>query len=142
MLMTSFDGQPVTSTDVLIKFTYFGDANLDGVVNGDDYTLIDNGFNTHQTGEINGDFNFDGVVSSIDYSLIDNSFNSEGSVSFAALPANAIAANASPASKVAVTRTPEVSQFAAATSNSVNGDITDSQELKKRRPSVWQRLEE
>jgi hypothetical protein len=141
-LMTSFDGQPVTNTDVLVKFTYFGDANLDGVVNGDDYTLIDNGFNTHGTGEINGDFNFDGVVSSIDYTLIDNSFNSEGSVSFAAVPANAIAGNnASPVSTIAVTKTPDVSQFVTAASNSVIGDTTDSQELKKRRPSAWERLE-
>ncbi len=77
-LMTSFDSQAVTSTDVLVKYTYVGDANLDGVVNGSDYTLIDNGFNSHLTGWRNGDFNYDGVVNGDDYTLIDNAFNTQG----------------------------------------------------------------
>ena len=45
-LVTSFDGQTVSNTDVLIKYTFFGDANLDGVVNSADYLAIDNGFNS------------------------------------------------------------------------------------------------
>ncbi len=85
-LLSIFDGQSVTSTDVLVKYTYFGDANLDGVVNGDDYTLIDNGFNNNLTGWHNGDFNYDGVVNGDDYTLIDNAFNTQGA-SLAAVPA-------------------------------------------------------
>ncbi len=77
-LLSMFEGQPVTSTDVLIKYTYFGDANLDGIVNGSDYTLIDNGFNNNITGWHNGDFNYDGVVNGDDYTLIDNAFNTQG----------------------------------------------------------------
>ncbi len=42
ILMTSFDGQTVTSSDVLVKYTYMGDADLNGVINGTDFTLIDN----------------------------------------------------------------------------------------------------
>ena len=76
-LYSSFDGQSVGSSDILVKYTYFGDANLDGKVNGSDYTLIDNGFNTHQSGWLNGDFNYDGAVNGDDYLLIDNSFNSQ-----------------------------------------------------------------
>jgi PEP-CTERM motif len=30
---------------VLVKYTYYGDTNLDGVVEGTDYSLIDNTFN-------------------------------------------------------------------------------------------------
>jgi autotransporter-associated beta strand protein len=78
-LYSTFDGQSVGSSDILVKYTYFGDANLDGKVNGSDYTLIDNGFNTHQSGWLNGDFNYDGVVNGDDYLLIDNSFNSQPS---------------------------------------------------------------
>ncbi len=85
-LLSTFDGQPVTSTDVLIKYTYFGDANLDGVVNGSDYTLIDNGFNNSLTGWHNGDFNYDGVVNGDDYTLIDNAFNTQGASLAAAIP--------------------------------------------------------
>ena len=30
--------------DVLLKYIYYGDANLDGEVDGSDYSLIDNGY--------------------------------------------------------------------------------------------------
>ncbi len=76
-LLTTFDGQTVTNTDVLVKYTYFGDANLDGIVNGSDYTLIDNGFNNGLNGWRNGDFNYDGVINGDDYTLIDNAFNTQ-----------------------------------------------------------------
>jgi Dockerin type I domain len=72
---TSFDDQAVTNTDILIKFTVYGDANLDGKVNGDDYSAIDNGFNEQLTGWQNGDFNYDGSINGTDYTLIDNAFN-------------------------------------------------------------------
>jgi hypothetical protein len=70
-----FDGQSPPITAVLVKYTYFGDANLDGVVNGDDYTLIDNGFNSQLTGWINGDFDYNNSVNASDYLQIDNAFN-------------------------------------------------------------------
>jgi autotransporter-associated beta strand protein len=76
---TTFDTQSVSSTDVLIRYTYYGDANLDGHVDGTDYTLIDTGFGSHgtMTGWQNGDFNYDGHIDGSDYSLIDNAFNSQ-----------------------------------------------------------------
>ncbi len=97
-LLSTFEGQPVTSTDVLVKYTYFGDANLDGVVNGSDYTLIDNGFNNNLTGWHNGDFNYDGVVNGDDYTLIDNAFNTQG----AQITGIAAEQIASPSASVAV----------------------------------------
>ena len=82
-LMATFDGQPVANTDVLVKYTYFGDANLDGKVDGADYGRIDAGYNsqstaTRLTGWYNGDFNYDGKVDGSDYTLIDNAFNTQG----------------------------------------------------------------
>ncbi len=84
---TTFDGQPVSKTDVLVKYTYAGDADLSGTVTAADYMLIDTGFLNHSTGWRNGDFNYDGFINGDDYTLIDNAFNTQGSVSFAALPA-------------------------------------------------------
>ena len=52
-------------------YTYCGDANLDGLINGDDYFRIDNGFFAHLSGFSNGDFNYDGVINADDYFLID-----------------------------------------------------------------------
>ncbi len=45
-MISTFAGQPTVDGDVLVKYTYFGDANLDGVVNSADYLQIDNGFNS------------------------------------------------------------------------------------------------
>jgi hypothetical protein len=78
-IYTTFDGQSAVAGDVLVKYTYYGDANLDGQVDGSDYTLIDNGFNNHLTGWYNGDFNYDGTVDGSDYTLIDNAFNTQSS---------------------------------------------------------------
>jgi hypothetical protein len=74
----TFDGATPAVGDLLVKLTYYGDTNLDGVVDGSDYTRIDNGSLNHLTGWSNGDFNYDGVVNGSDYTLIDNAFNMQG----------------------------------------------------------------
>jgi uncharacterized repeat protein (TIGR03803 family) len=79
----TFDGTNPANTDVLVKYTYFGDANLDGKVDGSDYTRIDAGFLSRGashplTGWFIGDFNYDGVINGSDYTLIDNAFNRQG----------------------------------------------------------------
>jgi hypothetical protein len=74
----TFDGITPGASDILVRFTYYGDANLDGKVDGSDYSLIDNGYLNNLTGWFNGDFNFDGAVNGSDYTLIDNAFNSQG----------------------------------------------------------------
>ncbi len=75
----NFDSQTgLLTTDILLKYTYYGDGNLDGVVDGSDYTLIDAAFGTPTTGWQNGDFNFDNLIDGSDYTLIDNAFNTQG----------------------------------------------------------------
>ena len=89
-----FDGAAVAAGDVLVKYTYYGDANLDGAVNAADYALVDAGAVTGGTGWNNGDFNYDGVVDGSDYSLMDNAFNQQSNVlvsPLAATPAAAVA---------------------------------------------------
>ena len=64
---------------MLIKYTYAGDANLDGVISGDDYSSID--FNLEvpgASGYFNGDFNYDGIISGDDYSTIDFNILAQG----------------------------------------------------------------
>lgn len=73
-----FMGQTVTGSDVLIKYTYEGDANLDGVVTGDDYFQIDSAVPQGLRGWFNGDFNYDGTVTGDDYFLIDSTFPAQG----------------------------------------------------------------
>jgi len=73
-----FDGQPLDSTAVVVKYTYYGDADFNGKVNFDDYVRTDNGFNNHHTGWVNGDFDGNGTVNFDDYVLIDLAFNTQG----------------------------------------------------------------
>jgi probable HAF family extracellular repeat protein len=87
-----FDTVSVSSSDVLVKYTYYGDANLDGQVDGSDYSLIDYAYTYNQknpsaplTGWYNGDFNYDGVTDGSDYTLIDNAFNQQGAAINAAV---------------------------------------------------------
>jgi hypothetical protein len=87
-----FDGVAPGAADILIKHTYVGDANLDGKVDGADYSLIDAGFASGGalTGWADGDFNYDGTVDATDYALIDNAFNNQRT----ALPSAQVAAAA------------------------------------------------
>ena len=73
-----FDGQSPSVNSVLVRYTFYGDANLDGKVDGSDYARIDNGALLHLTGWYNGDFNYDGVINGSDYTLIDNAYNTQG----------------------------------------------------------------
>jgi hypothetical protein len=40
-----FDSQTIDNTAVLVKHTYYGDTDFNGVVNFDDYGRTDSGFN-------------------------------------------------------------------------------------------------
>jgi hypothetical protein len=73
-ILTSFAGEAVGANDILVKYTWNGDANLDGVIDAADYFLADSGFITQVGGYRNGDFNFDGAVDAGDYFLIDSAF--------------------------------------------------------------------
>ncbi|CAN5375759.1 hypothetical protein BH09PLA1_BH09PLA1_15380 [soil metagenome] len=55
-----------------------GDADLNGSINFDDYSHIDNGFNNGLSGWGNGDFDGNGVINFDDYALIDLNFNMQG----------------------------------------------------------------
>jgi hypothetical protein len=85
----TFDGTVPGASDVLVKYTYYGDANLDGKVDGSDYSRIDNGYLDHLTSWFNGDFNYDGIINGSDYTLIDNSFDTQGA-SLAARESSAV----------------------------------------------------
>ena len=75
-----FSGRSVDNTAVLVKYTYYGDADFSGLVTFDDYARIDAGFSGSHTGWLNGDFDGSGSVNFDDYSLIDLAFNTQGAV--------------------------------------------------------------
>jgi hypothetical protein len=74
-----FSGVTIDGTAIVIKYTYAGDANLDGVIAGGDYGIIDNFVQVPgANGYFNGDFNFDGVIDGGDYGIIDNNIQAQG----------------------------------------------------------------
>ena len=70
-------GVGATGGIVTVRFTYGGDATLDGKLNIDDYVKIDNGISTGVTGWSNGDFNYDGKINIDDYVIIDTNIASQ-----------------------------------------------------------------
>ena len=104
---TSFGGELVGPHDVLVKYTYIGDGNLNGVVSFDDYVGMDNAFFglIPVLGWATGDVNFDNVINFDDYSRVDQAFffqgaplsddepSAEFSVAQAFTPGNASIAN-------------------------------------------------
>jgi hypothetical protein len=62
-----------------MMYTYAGDGNLDGLIDGGDYGLIDNNVQiAGASGYFNGDFNYDGVIDGGDYGIIDNNIQAQG----------------------------------------------------------------
>src|SRR5204863_4462556 len=74
----------LSTTDVLVKYTYFGDADLNGVVDyTTDYDLWSNGFTNPglaaTNGWLYGDFDFSGIVdNTTDYDLWSTGFAHQG----------------------------------------------------------------
>jgi hypothetical protein len=78
--ITDAAGNPLAApTQLFFRFLQ-GDANGDGVIDFDDYALIDNGFLNGLSGYGNGDFNNDGVIDFDDYALIDTNYLLQGSI--------------------------------------------------------------
>jgi hypothetical protein len=75
----TFGGMSVAPSNVLVMYTYAGDANLDGTIDGGDYGIIDNFIQVPSaSGYANGDFNYDGAIDGGDYGIIDNNIQAQG----------------------------------------------------------------
>jgi len=81
--LTDLDGVPTPAESVLAKYTWYGDANLDGVVDTNDYDMINNAWLLWTSeGKVPdggfrwgvGDFNYDGTIDTNDYDKINNAW--------------------------------------------------------------------
>ncbi len=82
----------ITSGQIEVKYTRYGDANLDGVVNGDDFAILIGHLNKIAPGWDDGDFNYDGVVNGDDFALLVNNLGRQANGADVALPATDLAA--------------------------------------------------
>jgi hypothetical protein len=75
----TFFGNIVHETDSLIRFTYYGDANMDGVVDENDYAFLESavasgGPAAGYSGWVWGDFNYDGAIDDLDVNLFNKNY--------------------------------------------------------------------
>jgi hypothetical protein len=70
----TWGGQTVGANDVLIMYTWGGDADMNGELTGDDYFFIDSNILTQIKGYHNGDFDYNGEINGDDYFIIDANF--------------------------------------------------------------------
>jgi hypothetical protein len=68
-----YQGVTVDDTTVLVKYTYEGDADLNGRLDGDDYFILDQNLAaaTPSPGWQRGDFTYDGTLNGDDYFELD-----------------------------------------------------------------------
>ena len=76
---TSWDSQPLTGREqIIVKYTFRGDLDLNGVVDGNDFTVIQQNFGTTGLGLgkgwMKGDADLNGVVDGNDFTIIQQNF--------------------------------------------------------------------
>jgi hypothetical protein len=71
----TFSGQSIDSTASLIRYTYVGDANIDGHVNALDFNAVASNFGGAAKIWPQGDFNYDGQVNTADFTALATNFN-------------------------------------------------------------------
>jgi hypothetical protein len=75
--VTTFRGETVDASSILIRHTRIGDANLDGVVNDDDVTIVGAVYapGVPNASWANGDFDYNGFVDDDDVTLLGALYN-------------------------------------------------------------------
>jgi hypothetical protein len=75
---STFVGQSVDSTSVVIRYTWYGDANIDGNVDTVDFNILARDFSNSGTQWDRGDFNYDGDTDSVDSNFLTSNFSESG----------------------------------------------------------------
>ena len=80
----TFDGQTVSSSDVIVKYTLVGDANLDGNVDFSDLLALAQNYGKPGTPWSGGDFNYDGATNFSDLLALAQNYGASVSGGFSA----------------------------------------------------------
>jgi len=99
----------LSSGQIEVMYTLLGDANLDGIVNAADFTILAANFNQTVTAWDQGDFNYDGLVNAADFTDLAANFNQ--SVSGAASAGDVAALDAFAAANGLLADVPEPTSF-------------------------------
>lgn len=76
---TEFSGQPVNADSILLKSTFYGDLDIDGDVDGDDFAAFVSGFGKATSAtHVDGDIDFDQDVDGDDFAAFVSNFGKQG----------------------------------------------------------------
>jgi hypothetical protein len=75
---TTFAGQSIDDTTVIVKYTFYGDANLDGTVNLADFNVLASSFGTSPIRWSGGNFDYDSDVDLNDFNKLAANFGQTG----------------------------------------------------------------
>jgi autotransporter-associated beta strand protein len=78
----------LSSGQIEVKYTLYGDANLDGVVNGTDFGILAAHFGQQVSAWDEGDFTYGGVVNGTDFGLLAANFGQQANGAAVELPAS------------------------------------------------------
>jgi hypothetical protein len=78
----------LSSGQIEVAYALLGDANLDGVVNGVDFTILASNLGKSVTGWDKGDFDYDGAVTGIDFTALVRNLGKSASGADVVLPAS------------------------------------------------------
>ncbi len=84
----------LSSGQIEVKYTLLGDANLDGVVNGADFSILAANFGQSANGWDQGDFDYNGVVNGSDFAALAANFGQGASTGSAATASDVAALDA------------------------------------------------
>jgi hypothetical protein len=82
----------LSSGQLELKYTLSGDANLDGIVSGVDFTILVGNLGKSVNSWDKGDFNYDGVVSGVDFTALVGNLGKAANGADVTLPAADLAA--------------------------------------------------
>jgi autotransporter-associated beta strand protein len=82
----------LASGQIEVAYALYGDANLDGVVSGDDFNIMVSNWDKRVKGWDQGDFNYDGVVDGDDFTMLVQNLGKHANGADIVLPAGDFAA--------------------------------------------------
>jgi hypothetical protein len=106
----------LASNAIMVRYTLYGDVNLDGTVNFNDFAILAAHFNQTNASWDQGDMNYDGKVDNQDFQMLAGSYHQSLGAAITALPASE-----QEALRGALTSVPEPSALALLTSSVLVG---------------------
>jgi hypothetical protein len=84
-VLRELGGQQLNKNAVIVKFALYGDVDLNGSVDADDYFQIDRNARAGSKGYSGGDVDYSGSVDADDLFLVDQTFASGASIADAGI---------------------------------------------------------